>query len=35
LRTLKNQKKVDNRRSVKAPKDVYDMLPPYIKKIID
>ncbi|RLC25778.1 MAG: metal-dependent phosphohydrolase [Deltaproteobacteria bacterium] len=28
-------KKVDNRRSVKAPKDVYDMLPPYIKKIID
>jgi HD-GYP domain-containing protein (c-di-GMP phosphodiesterase class II) len=28
------EKKVDNRRSVKAPKDVYELLPPYIKKII-
>lgn len=26
-------KMVDNRRSVKTPKDVYDILPPYIKKI--
>jgi HD-GYP domain-containing protein (c-di-GMP phosphodiesterase class II) len=26
---------VDNRRSVKAPKDVYEMLPPYIKKITE
>jgi len=26
-------KKVDNRRSVKTPKDVYDILPPYLRKI--
>ncbi len=26
-------KKVDNRRSVKMPRDVYDILPPYLKKI--
>lgn len=26
--------KVDNRRSVRSPKDVYGILPPYIKKII-
>lgn len=28
-------KKVDSRRSVKAPKDVYDILPPYIRKITE
>jgi len=28
------EKKVDNRRSVKTPKDVFDILPPYIKNII-
>jgi len=27
-------KKIDGQRSVKAPRDVYDILPPYIKKII-
>jgi hypothetical protein len=26
---------VDNRRSVKTPKDVYEILPPYIKKITE
>ena len=31
---IEELKKVDNRKSVKTPKDVYDILPPYIKKII-
>ncbi|MBU1341633.1 MAG: HD domain-containing protein [Proteobacteria bacterium] len=30
---IEESRKVDSRRSVKAPKDVYDMLPPYIKEI--
>ncbi|NOX35378.1 MAG: HD domain-containing protein [Deltaproteobacteria bacterium] len=30
---VEDSKKVDNRRSVKTPRDVYDILPSYIKKI--
>ena len=30
---IQEEKMVDNRRSVKAPKDVYELLPSYIKKI--
>ncbi len=32
---LEESKKIDSRRSVKSPKDVYDILPPYIKKITE
>ena len=31
---IEESKKVDNRKSVKAPKDVYDILPSYIRDII-
>jgi len=31
---VKESDKIDSRRSVKAPKDVYDILPSYIKQII-
>ena len=31
---IEDSKKVDNRKSVKTPKDVYEILPAYIKKII-
>ncbi len=33
--SIEESKKIDNRRSVQTPKDVYDILPPYLKKITE